>query len=85
VARSRSIALPEAIATRPTVRAIGSASSSAFSPAANAATDWRSGCASITASALRPMDPVDPRMAMRFILGARGSGLGTRYTYFSTT
>ena len=38
-----------------------------FSPAASATTRRRSGCASTTASALWPIEPVDPRMAMRFI------------------
>ena len=36
-----------------------------FCPAARATTRSRSGCASTTARALRPMDPVDPRIAMR--------------------
>ena len=43
-----------------------SASSGALSPAASATTFRRSGCASTTASALRPIDPVEPRMASRF-------------------
>ena len=38
-----------------------------FSPAASATTRSRSGCASTTASALCPIEPVEPRMAMRFI------------------
>ena len=35
-------------------------------PAASPTTRSRSGCASTTASALVPMEPVDPRIAMRF-------------------
>ena len=49
------------------MRAICSASRSAFSPAARPTTSRRSGCASTTASALWPIEPVEPRIAMRFM------------------
>src|SRR5689334_16166176 len=44
-----------------------SASLSPLAPAASATTRSLSGCVSTTASALCPIDPVDPRMAMPFI------------------
>ena len=40
---------------------------SAFSPAARPTTCRRSACASTTASALWPIDPVEPRIAMPFM------------------
>ena len=59
--RRRSPRRPAAAGTaRPARRA-----ARAFSPAASATTRSRSGCASTTASALRPIDPVEPRIAMR--------------------
>src|SRR3989442_14355992 len=48
-------------------RAICSAMRSALLPAASATTRSLSGCASTTASALWPIEPVDPRMASRFM------------------
>src|SRR5436190_21934785 len=36
-------------------------------------TSSRSACASTTASALCPMEPVDPRMAMRFTVTSEGA------------
>ena len=67
VDRRRSIPAAVAIAaTAGRYRSICSASSEALSPAASAATCSREGCASTTASALRPIDPVEPRIARRF-------------------
>ena len=60
---------PAGDSARPARRA-----ASAFSPAASATTRSRSGCASTTASALCPIEPVDPRMAIALHAAARLTG-----------
>ena len=66
-ARNRSAASAVARATTAgRYRCACSASRSALSPAASPTTCRRSGCASTTDSALRPIEPVDPRIARRF-------------------
>ena len=55
-----------------------SANSATLSPAARATTSRRSRCASTTDKALRPIDPVAPRMARRFTGGPYPA-------YFSST
>ena len=57
-------------------RATCSANRAMFSPAASATTRSRSGCASTTASALWPIDPVDPRIAIRFMWSRELRGTG---------
>ena len=68
---ARAARAPSAVAIATATRAIAlrsaRRSSAAFSPAARPTTRTRSGCASATASALVPMDPVAPRMATRVI------------------
>ena len=66
--RRSASAAAEAIATV-AGRCVRSArrSGATFSPAASATTCSRSGCASTTASALWPIEPVEPRIAMRFM------------------
>ncbi len=68
--RRASIDRPDAIAiVRGRCASTCSANSATLSPAAMATTSRRSRCASTTDKALRPIDPVAPRMARRLTGG----------------
>ena len=70
---ARTAARPSSAATENTRgrwRSTCSASRDVLAPAARPTTSIRSGCAAATASALTPMDPVDPRIAMRLTRAA---------------
>ena len=61
-------------------RAICSAKRSTLRPAARPTTSRRSGCAVTTERALRPIEPVEPRMAIRFTAIALSRGSPRRST-----
>ena len=73
------------VAGLPGVGAIWLANRSVLSPAARPTTCSRSACASTTESALRPMEPVEPRMEMPFIQTKTKNKITTLAAAFSAS